>query len=235
MLVKKPLSSLKKFPEKSDKKLQKLSAQSLITVAQRLYEKNFLASADGNISLRLTESVIMITPKGVNKARIQTRDLCLITLDNKVLCGQPSSERLMHLEIYKNCPQAKAVVHAHPPHAVAWSIAFPKLKELPKKSLSELILAVGQIPIVPYQRPGSQNMGLSLKKWLPQQRVFILSRHGALSWGEDLEEAYNGMERLEHTALILSLAQNLKGLTELPPKEISYLKKMRTHLGPKTF
>src|SRR5581483_2454180 len=125
--------------------------------------------------------------------------------------------RLMHLEVYRSCPKAKAVVHAHPPTAIAWTIAHPEMKMLPSDCMSELILAVGDLPVVPYARPGTLNMGEVLRPYLPGSRVMILARHGALSWGEDLDEAYNGMERLEHTALILKSAWELGGLTALPP------------------
>ena len=193
-----------------------------------------LASADGNISFRLSDQEILITPTGKNKASIRTEDIAVITLDNQILTGKPSSERLMHLEIYRRCPQAKAVVHAHPPTATAWSIAFPQHKELPAECISELILAVGSIPIVPYARPGTAAMGEVLRPFLPKSRVMILARHGALSWGEDLSEAYNGMERLEHSALVLKTAIDLKGLTFLPKKEVTALRELRKTLGDRT-
>jgi len=206
----------------------------IVRVAKLLHQKNFLASADGNISTRLTSDTILITPSGKHKGFITKEDLAVVTLDNVVLHGNPSSERLMHLEVYRNCPDAQAVVHAHPPYAIAWSIAYPELKELPNGCLSELILAVGQVPIIPYERPGSLNMGTMLIPWLPKQRVFILSRHGALSWGDDLQEAYNGIERLEHTAYILSLAKQMNELSFLSSEEIIALKKIRMQLGSRT-
>jgi L-fuculose-phosphate aldolase len=207
----------------------------IIFIAKLLHQKNFLASADGNISVRVDKDTILITPSGKHKAFIKEDDLALVTLDNHILHGNPSGERLMHLEVYRNCKEAQAVVHAHPPYAIAWSVAFPELTELPNECLSELILAVGQVPIVPYARPGSLDMGKVLLPWLPNQRVFILSRHGALSWGQDLQEAYNGIERLEHTAYILSLAKQMNNLSFLPPDEIKALKEMRLKLGHRTF
>jgi L-fuculose-phosphate aldolase len=111
----------------------------MIESAKRLHQKNMLAAADGNISYRISDDEILISPAGVSKASIQPKDIAVITLDNKVLSGNPSSERLMHLGIYKKCPTAQCVVHAHPPTAIAWSIARPHLKELPSDCFSELI------------------------------------------------------------------------------------------------
>jgi L-fuculose-phosphate aldolase len=208
---------------------QKIKSE-LIAVCRRLHEKNMLASADGNVSVRLENGEVLITPTGVSKSQLTPEDFARITLDNVILEGNPSGERLMHLEVFKKCPKAKAVVHAHPPTAVAWSVAHPDLKELPSRSLSEVILAVGSIPFVPYARPGTLDMGTLLHPFLPQNRVMILSRHGALSWGESLDEAYNGMERLEHSAWILYLAKSMGGLTELPESEIVELRKLRKEL-----
>jgi L-fuculose-phosphate aldolase len=210
-------------------------SQQIVDICKKLSARGLLASADGNISYRISDHEILITPSGINKSQMVESEMAVITLDNQILSGNPSSERLMHLEVYRKCPEARAIVHAHPPTAIAWSVAFPELKELPSECLSEVILAVGNIPIVQYARPSTFEMGQFLHPYLPQNRVMILARHGALSWGEDLNEAYNGMERLEHSAHILHLAHTLKGsLTFLPESEVQALKEMRKKLGNRT-
>lgn len=203
----------------------------IVQFCQILNQKNMLSAADGNLSYRMSDRRILITPTAKNKAFIKPSDIALITLDGKIIKGSPSGERLMHLEVYRQCPQARAIVHAHPPTAIAWSVARPDLKELPAECLSEVILAVGKIPIIPYARPGTQSMGDQLKPHLPHSRVMILARHGALSWGESLEEAYNGMERLEHSAVILKNAVELGGLSVLPTEEVQALRAMRARHG----
>ncbi|HEY8279370.1 MAG TPA: class II aldolase/adducin family protein, partial [Bdellovibrionota bacterium] len=104
---------------------KKTASAQILEICRALSAKNYLAAADGNISVRLSEDEILITPSGLNKSRAKTEEMAVITPDNKILSGNPSSERLMHLEIYKKCPQARAVVHAHPPTAIAWTIARP--------------------------------------------------------------------------------------------------------------
>ncbi len=192
-----------------------------------------LAAADGNVSYRISDREILITPSGVAKAFIRAEDIAVIDIENRVLQGKPSGERLMHLEVYKKCPAARAVVHAHPPTAVAWTVAFPEATELPSECLSEVILAAGRIPFVPYARPGTLDMGLNLHPFLPECRALILSRHGALCWGESLDEAYNGMERLEHSAEILMRARMMGELSKLPASEVEALRAMRKQLGEK--
>ena len=144
------------------------------------------------------------------------------------MSGNPSGERLMHLEIYRRCPEARCVVHAHPPTAVAWSLARPEWTVLPADALPEVILAAGRIPIAPYARPGTLAMGEVLAPLLPEHRLMILARHGALCWGESLEEAVGGIERLEHVCTMLKLAHDLGGARPLPTDEIEALRRMRT-------
>jgi L-fuculose-phosphate aldolase len=207
----------------------------IIEVCQRLHDRNLLAAADGNVSVKENDQTIWITPTGQTKAFMDNQELAQITQDNKIVSGKPSSERKLHLAIYRNCPTAKAVVHAHPPHAIAWSLAFGDMKELPYKSLPEVILATGKIPIVPYARPGSDEMGHSLLPFLPGHKILLMQKHGAVAWGETLDEAYRGIERVEHISYILKLAIELKNLKmnleELPEDEIKELFELRTQIG----
>lgn len=203
----------------------------IIEICKRLHARNMLSAADGNISIRLSNDLILITPSGIAKAFMKIEDMAAININGDVLFGNPSSERLMHLEIYQQCPEAKAVIHAHPTTAIAWSIAQPDLKKLPSDCLSEVILATGDIPFADYARPGTQMMGEVLTPFLPKHRALILRRHGAVTWGLDLEEAYRGMERIENSAQILAEAYKLGGLHPLPADEVAYLYELRKKIG----
>jgi len=204
---------------------------SICDVCRRLHARNLLAAADGNVSALLGDGRIAITPSGVAKAGLGPDDMAFMDPDGTVRSGRPSSERLMHLAVYRACPEARAVVHAHPPTAIAWSLAFPELDRLPGDALPELILAAGSIPIVPYARPGTAAMGENLVPFLPEHRLMILARHGALAWGETLEEAYNGLERLEHACQILKAAHELGGARPLPEPELEALRAARRQGG----
>ena len=207
--------------------------QAIQKIAKRLHARNLLAAADGNISFRESNSKIWITPTGVAKSEMAANDIACVTLENQILRGKPSGERLMHLAIYQLVPEAKAVVHAHPPTAIAWSLARPEMTELPSDVLPEVILAVGGIPIAPYARPGTEDMGKVLKKFLPEHRALVLARHGGIAWGETLEEAYTGIERMEHSAQILWLAHTLGKPTALPKEELEALRALRNQIGPR--
>ena len=218
----------------SEAKSSQETGREIVEIARRLHARGWLAAADGNISYRMSDENILITPSGRHKGFLSETDICRMTVDNQILEGEPSTERLMHLAVFQNVEKAKAVVHAHPPVATAWTIARPDLAELPAECLSEVILAAGRIPFVPYARPGTKQMGDHLLPFLPECRLMILSRHGALAWGETLEEAYNGIERLEHAAVTLAHAQSLGGLTMLPPEEVANLRLMRSKMDGRT-
>ncbi|MBI1860314.1 MAG: class II aldolase/adducin family protein [Deltaproteobacteria bacterium] len=199
-----------------------------------LSQKNYLAAADGNFSLKDEGDTFWITASGVNKGYRQPIPLAEVAIDGRVRSGEPSSETEMHCAVFRRCPKARAVIHAHPPTLVAWSIARPELTELTCDSFSEAILAVGSIPIVPFARPGGLGLAGSILPFLPLSRAMVLGRHGALAWGETLEEALNGIERMEHAAIILATAERLGGAKALPQAEIDWLKARRQELGEKT-
>ncbi|MFN7957447.1 MAG: class II aldolase/adducin family protein [Holophagaceae bacterium] len=205
----------------------------LLDGCRRLHAGGLLAASDGNLSVRLPNGLIAMTPSGVPKAKVRREDLAHLTLDGEILSGRPSSERAMHLAIYRAVPEARAVVHAHPPTAIAWSLARPELGELPADGLPEVILAAGRIPIVPMAIPGTEAMGTNLLPFLPAHRLMILARHGGLCWGEHLDEAVGGLERLEQVATILWKAETLGGAKPLAQSDQDELRALRAKLGPR--
>ena len=207
--------------------------QDLLDACRRLHAAGLLAASDGNLSVRLPDGRIAMTPSGVPKAQVQRDDLAFVTLEGTILSGRPSSERPMHLAIYNRVTEAQAIVHAHPPTAIAWSLARPELKELPADGLPELILAAGRIPVVPMAIPGTAAMGTNLLPFLPEHRLLILARHGGLCWGESMGEAAGGMERLEQVATILWKAETLGGAKPLSTSDLEELRALRLKLGPR--
>ena len=203
----------------------------LLDSCRRLHAGGLLAASDGNLSVRLPDGRIAMTPSGVPKARVRLEELAYLALDGTLLSGRPSSERAMHLAIYRAMPEARAVVHAHPPTAIAWSLARPELEELPSDGLPEVILAAGRIPIVPMAIPGTEAMGTNLLPFLPAHRLMILARHGGLCWGESMDEAVGGLERLEQVAEILWKAETLGGAKPLSTDELLALRALRTKIG----
>jgi L-fuculose-phosphate aldolase len=204
--------------------------RALVAVCRRLHREGWVAACDGNVSVRAGER-ILITPGGRYKAVVRPDEIAEMCISGEVLAGQPSSERVMHLEIYRRCPEAAAVVHAHPPMATAWGIAFADRGELPVDAVAEVLLATGGVPIVPYARPGTPAVAEVLRPLLPEHRVLVLSHHGVVCWGESLDEAYFGVERVEHSAKTLFAASLLGELRRLPQAEVDFLRATRRKLG----
>ncbi len=205
----------------------------LCDAARRLYSRNLLAAGDGNLSVRLPDNSFAISPSGVCKAMLQPTDFARVALDGSVLEGSPSSEYKMHLVIFQACAEARVVLHAHPPTAIAWTLARPHWTELPCEAMPEVILGAGRIPILPYARPGSEELAEDLRAAAPHHRLLLLARHGAVAWGESVEEALGGLERVEHVSQILKSAFEMGGWTDLPGDEIAALKDMRERMGPR--
>ncbi len=211
----------------------KNSREQLITIGKIFYQKGFLVATDGNFSCKLDDNTVLITPSGKAKYNLKTKDLVLINLEGQTIKGDtPSSEIDLHLEVYKNCPQALFVFHAHPPKAISCSLIFEN--KLPSEYLPEVILTTGDIPIVDYAKPGTKSIAKKLKAYLPEKKVLILSHHGALTWGENFEEAHYGMERLEHSASVLFDSFLLGKPKPLKKQEVKWLYEKRKEIGHRT-
>lgn len=169
-----------------------------------------MVSSDGNVSVRLGDDQVLITPSGIAKGRMEPEDLVLLDLDGKVLDsgrgGKPSSETPMHLEVYRNRPGARAVIHAHPVFATALTVAG---QEFPADILPEVILTLGDVPVTAYATPSSDEDAQAIRLLVREHAAILLRQHGTLTVGVDLEEALIHLERVEHVAEVYWRAQML--------------------------
>src|SRR6185369_768061 len=166
-----------------------------------IYEKTFVASTDGNISVRLPDGSIMCTPTICNKGFVKPEDMVIIDAKGKRVKGErkASSEIAMHLLIYEMRPDAKAVVHAHPQAATAYAAAGIPLN---KALISEVVLAVGCIPLAEYGTPGTPELTDELRPYIGGFDALLMSNHGVVTYGKTLEDAFNLMDTVEHFAKI---------------------------------
>ena len=173
-----------------------------------IYEKQFVAAQDGNISVRLPDGTIMCTPTRCNKGFVQADDMIVIDAKGNKLRGQrkASSEIAMHLLIYEMRPDIKAVVHAHPAHATAYAAAGIPLN---KALISEVVLSLGCVPLTQYGTPGTPELTDALKPYIPNYDALLLANHGVVTYGTDLEDAFNRMDTVEHFAKISVYTQIL--------------------------
>ena len=201
--------------------------QEIVEICKLIHQKGYISATDGNVSVRTGKNRIITTPKGFGKGFIATDDLVVCDLQGKVISGKwlPSSEIKMHLCVYQLRPDVKASIHAHPPVSTAFTIAGLSLA---KCILPEVVLSLGIIPTAEYATPTTEEVPQSIKNYITQYDALILERHGSLTVGKDLKDAYFKLEKLEHTATISFIARMLGEVRTLSPTQIEKLIALQT-------
>ena len=199
----------------------------LCRVGRLLYDRGYAAANDGNLSLRVGEDRLLITPSGVSKGRMTPDMLLLTDLEGTVLEGDrhPSSEGKLHLAVYRRRPDAAAVVHAHPPVATAFAVCR---RGLETPYVAELAAGLGAVPCTPsFAMLSTDEVPDSVQPYLADHNAVLLANHGALAWGGDLWEAFDRLETVEHTAKIVLNARLLGDPVALTAAEADRLRGLR--------
>jgi L-fuculose-phosphate aldolase len=211
-------------------KAEEQARAEIVEVGRRLWERGYVASNDGNISVRLDDHRLITTPKNVSKG-FMTPDMMVITdLDGKKVAGErdPSSELKMHLEVYRNRADVRAVVHAHPPTATGFAVAGIPLD---RPVLAEVITTLGSIPIAEYATPSTEELPAAVRKYVKAHDGLLLANHGALALAGDVMAAYYRMETIEHFAKISLVARTLGREHLLSRDEVERLQGLRGMYG----
>jgi L-fuculose-phosphate aldolase len=202
----------------------------IVEVGRRLYSRAYVASNDGNISVRLSDDRLLTTPAGVSKG-FMTSDMIVVTdLEGRKVGGErdPSSELLMHIAVYQNRLDVMAVVHAHPPAATGFAVAGIPLD---RAVLAEVVTTLGSIPIVEYGTPSTSELADAVRKYIRAHDGLLLANHGALTAADDVFAAYYKMETIEHFARISLVARLLGGERMLSREEVNRLQDLRGMYG----
>lgn len=206
--------------------------EQICEVGRRVWLKGWVAANDGNISMRLGENEVIATPTGVSKGFMSPDMLIKTDLNGKVISGylNPSSELKIHLEAYKQRPDVKAFVHAHPPFSTGFAVANLPLNF---KTLPEIIISLGSIPLAKYGTPSTVELSDSISELVKCHDAILLANHGAIALGKDVMNAYYKMESVEHFALISITAHQLGGMKAIPEPEVRKLEEVRERFGIK--
>ena len=204
----------------------------IVEVGRRLWERGFVASNDGNISVRIAPDRLLMTPANVSKG-FMTADMMVVTdLDGRVIDAapgrKPSSEALMHLVAYQQRPDIGSVVHAHPPTATGFAVAGIPLD---RAVLAEVVTTLGSIPIADYGTPSTRELADTVAPLLKAHDGVLLANHGAIALGSDLFSAYYKMETIEHFAKISLVARQLGREHLLSREEVERLQGLRGRYG----
>ncbi len=203
----------------------------IVAVGRKLWQRAYVDGNGGNISCRLTQDAVLCTPTLVSKADLLPEDLCLVDMKGNQLagCRPRTSEILMHLEIYKAVPEARAVVHCHPPHATAYAITgrVPITCVIPE---SEVF--IGKVALAPYQTPGTQAFAEAVLPFVKNHNTILLANHGIACWADTVTHAEWYAEVVDNYCHTLMLAAQLGApVTQIPPDKAMDLLAIKKRMG----
>lgn len=209
--------------------------QAIVEAGRLCYAQGLMPANNGNISARMGQDRIVITPSTLCKGRLELDDLLVTDLDGNLLKADPrkrrriSSETPMHLEVYRQRPDIRAAIHAHPAHATALTVAgIP----FPVDVLPELLEGLGPVPTTDFATPSTDENAYAIREHIVGHDAVLIRNHGAITVGRDLDEALINLERIEHVARVIVLAQGLGEIRRLPPEIIEKLHELRKKMKP---
>jgi L-fuculose-phosphate aldolase len=203
--------------------------ETIVHYGKMLYERGFIAATDGNISVRLDEQRLLITPTCMCKGRMSEDDLVVVDMSGRKLEGQRnvSSEVAMHLLIYGMRPEIHGIVHAHPPTATGFAAAGIALDQ---PIISEIVLTLGSVPLAPYGCPGTEELSHALRPFIAEHNAILMANHGVVTFADTLEHAFMHMETVEHLAKISLVTRTLGRQNILDAEEVRKLNAIRQQM-----
>ena len=204
-----------------------MEKKKIIETGKNLYNKNLTVGTSGNISIK-TDNGILITASGTTLGNLKEEDIVLIDFDgNELENKKASSEKMLHVEIYKQRSDVKAVIHTHPEYLTSFAVCHRALTE---PIMSENILYFEEIPVAEYAMPSSIELVENTVKYLHNRDVVMMANHGAIAIADNLEHAFLKMETAEYWAKITINTQILGGGKYLSQKDIDDLNNLKNSM-----
>lgn len=193
-----------------------------IDICHKLYNNGYVAALDGNVSVRLDDNSILITPSAKCKGNLTEQDLIVVDNNGNIIegNGKISTESKLHLFAYKNRTDINAVIHAHPVYATAFAAMG---EDFTKPIFPEVVLTLGKVHLCKYATPSTNEVTDSMNPYIEYANALLLENHGAVTFGKNLEDAFNKMEKLEHTAKIISVIRSMGKENLIPLNKLSQL------------
>ena len=203
------------------REIEELAATARLTDA-----KGFVTSQGGNLSYRVDEDVVLITPTKVAKRSVQFDDVCIVNMKGDVLYAapgrKPTGEWPFHIRIMQKRPDVKAVLHAHPPVLTGFAITGQDYMQ--RAYLPEPIIEVGPMMMVPYAEPLSDELAEKFDDYIEYSNGFLMENHGALMCSyESIGRALELLEMMEAAAQSIVVAVQLNAAKELSKQDIKNL------------
>lgn len=192
---------------------------------RRLYKQGLTTTSGGNISMRITDKIIAITPSATDKGRMRWKEIGVMTLSGENITPElrPSIEFEMHLSIYRKKRKIKAIVHAHP----VFASAFTAMKCKINTSLTaEACAILGDPVMVPYALMGTVELANLVAEYTDYSDILLLENHGILTTGSNLLQAFDKIEVLENAAKMTLIVEMTKKKSPLGKSRILEIEKL---------
>jgi len=203
----------------------------IIKTGRKLWARAYVDGNGGNISVRLGSKYVLCTPTMMSKGDLEPADICLSDLEGNILAGDRlrTSELLLHLEIYKANPRARAVLHCHPPYATAFALAGTPP---PVGLITEYEVFIGPTAVAPYETPGTQAFAETVLPFVQDHNTILLANHGVVCWSDTVTHAEWLVEVLDGYCKTYLIAQQVgKSLAFIPEEKIKEILVLKRRLG----
>ncbi len=203
----------------------------IIRAGRKLWERQYVDGNGGNISARLNGQSILCTASLCSKGDLTRKDFAVVGMDGRQKSGtkRMSSEVLLHLAIYREAPKAKAVIHCHPPHALAFALTG---RVPPGNLVPEHEVFIGDVALVPYETPGTAEFAEAVAPYVQGRNLLLLQNHGIVCWADTVTHAEWMVEVFDTYCKTLLLVSNAGGeLVPIPESKTAELRKIREKLG----
>lgn len=206
-----------------DSRIEEELRRDLVTYSRWLSRLNFAPGTSGNLSVRLDGERLLVTPTGVSKGLVRAEDIVVVDTQGRLVAGtrKVTSEVGMHVAIYEQRPDVRAVIHSHPPIATAFACSG---RALDQPLCQEAMMTVGAVPLAPYATTGTSEVAASLSPLVPEHDAILLENHGAVTCGITLLDAFMKMETVEHLAHVALVAHQLGSPRPLREEQVHQLK-----------
>ncbi len=194
----------------------------LVEICHKVYANGFVSAYDGNLSVRIDNERVLITPSGKCKGEVNEEDLIEVDYRGRIIKGEGkvSTEVKIHLLPYQKRKEINAVIHCHPVYATAFASAG---EGLTKPIFPEVILALGKVPLCKYATPSTDELPNSMLPYIDYAWAMLFENHGAVTFGKNIKGAYFRMEKLEHAAHTIIAARMLGREKTIPLNKLREL------------
>jgi L-fuculose-phosphate aldolase len=202
----------------------------IIRVGRKLWERQYVDGNGGNISCRLGTKFVLCTPTMMSKRDMELADICLSDMEGNIVAGDRlrTSELLLHLEIYRANPHARAVVHCHPPYATAFSLTGTTP---PVGLISEYEIFIGPAALARYETPGTHAFAETVLPFVQEHNTILLANHGVVCWSDTVTHAEWLTEILESYCKTYLIAKQIgKPLAYIPDDKIQEILALKRKL-----